>query len=70
MVVVEREMKYESARGFDSVSCGRVALVLQILAPVTIREVRVGGVVLVPLGDQLRELLAQQQHLRRGVRLQ
>ena len=46
MVVVEREM---NARGFDSVSCGRVALVLQILAPVTIREARVGGVVLVQL---------------------
>ena len=40
-------------------------------APGTKREVLVCGVVLVPLNDQLRELLgAQLQHLRRSVRLQ
>ena len=45
--------------------------VLEPLAPRTVREAGKGGVPLVPLGDELPEILrANPRHLRRGVLLQ
>ena len=67
-MVVEREVDDREPGAMIRV---RFALVPEVLAPRTIREARVGGVVLVPLGDQLCEPFGSQlQHLRRGVRLQ